>query len=83
MLLRLPSGLHYPITVTELLKQPHDDVERFAPLFSYFYQTWVTEGDETGEDRQVRKTFPARYESNVDGVLRLWKINKGAVITQR
>ena len=48
MLLRLPQGLHYPITVTDLLKQPNDNVERFAPLFSYSYQTTVTEGDGLG-----------------------------------
>ena len=83
MLLRLPQGLHYPITVTELLKQPNDDVERFAPLFSYSYQTAVTEGDGLGEDHQVLRTFPARYESNVDGVLRAWKIEKGAVVKHR
>jgi len=83
MLLRLPQSLHYPITVTELLKQPNDNVERFAPLFSYSYQTTVTEGDGLGEDHQVQRTFPTRYESNVDGVLQAWKIVKGAVITHR
>lgn len=82
MLLRLPRSLHYPITVTELLKQPNDNVERFAPLFSYSYQTTVTEGDGLGVDHQVRKSFPARYQSDVDGVLREWRIEKGAVITQ-
>ena len=83
MLLRLPQSLHYPITVTELLKQPNDNVERFAPLFSYSYQTTVTEGDGLGVDHQVQRTFPTRYESNVDGVLQRWKIAKGAVITHR
>ena len=83
MLLRLPRSLHYPITVTELLKQPNDNVERFAPLFSYSYQTTVTEGDGLGVDHQVRKTFPTRYQSDVDGVLREWRIRKDAVITHR
>ena len=83
MLLRLPQGLHYPITVTELLKQPNDDVERFAPLFSYSYQTTVTEGDGLGEDHQVRRTYPAKYESDVDGRLQAWRIKKGDVITKR
>ncbi len=82
MLLRLPHSLHYPITVTELLKQPNDNVERFAPLFSYFYKTTVTEGDELGNEYQVEKTFPTRFESNVEGVLREWKIGKGTVITK-
>ncbi len=82
MLLRLPHSLHYPITVTELLKQPNDHVERFAPLFSYFYKTTVTEGDELGNEYQVEKTFPSRFESNVEGVLKKWKIKQGTVITR-
>ena len=82
MQLRLPYTLHYPITVTELLKQPNDSVERFAPLFSYFYKTTVTEGDDLGNEHQVEKTFPTRFESNVEGVLKEWKIKRGAIIAQ-
>ena len=81
MQLRLPPSLHYPITVTELLKQPNDNVERFEPLFSYFYKTTVTEGDELGNEKQVEKSFPTRYESNIDGKLLRWKIQKGTVIS--
>lgn len=80
MLLQLPSSLHYPITVTELLKQPNDNVERFAPLFSYSYKTVVTEGDGLGNDHQVAKTFPTRFESNVEGILTRWKIEENSVI---
>lgn len=83
MLLRLPQDLHYPITVTELLKQPNDNVERFEPLFSYSVQITVTEGDGLGVDHQVQKALPTRYESNVDGVLQTWKIVKDQVITHR
>lgn len=81
MRLRLPRSLHYPITITDLLKQPGDDVERLEPLFSYFYKTTVTEGDPLGEHQEVERTFPARYESPVEGNLTAWKIKKGAVIT--
>lgn len=82
MHLRLPTSLHYPITVTELLKQPNDHVERFAPLFSYSYTTTVTEGDGLGNENQVEKSFPARFESSVEGVLKKWKIKAGAVINE-
>lgn len=81
MLLRLPTSLHYPITVTELLKQPRDDVERFAPLFSYTYRTLVTEGDDLGNESRVLKTFPTKFESNVEGTLTAWKIKEGAIIS--
>ncbi|KAI9843090.1 MAG: Carboxy-terminal domain (CTD) phosphatase [Sclerophora amabilis] len=81
MQLKLPPSLHYPITVTELLRRPNDNVERLAPLFSYFYMTTVLESNLLGEKKPVQKTFPTRYESPVDGVLKLWNIKAGAVIT--
>lgn len=82
MQLQLPRGLHYPITITELLKQPDDKVERFAPLFSYSYKTTVTEGNKFGEEFQVEKDFPTKFESSVDGTLKSWSINVGDVISQ-
>lgn len=82
MQLRLPASLHYPITVTELLKRPNDSIDRFAPLFSYFYKTTVIEGDDLGNEYQVEKTFPTRFESSVEGTLSQWRIQKGAVIFQ-
>lgn len=82
MLLRSPRNLHYPITVTELLKQPNDSVERCAPLFSYFYKSTVTEGNRYGDEFQVEKTFPTRFESETDGTLVEWKIAKGDVIAK-
>ncbi|KAF6219291.1 hypothetical protein HO133_005116 [Letharia lupina] len=82
MLLRLPTSLHYPITVTELLKQPNDHVDKFAPLFSYVYETEVTEGDSLGNTWQTLKKYPTRFESSVEGVLINWKIDEGAVISK-
>ncbi|KAI9850995.1 MAG: Carboxy-terminal domain (CTD) phosphatase [Thelocarpon superellum] len=80
MRLQLPSSLHYPITVTELLKQPNDHVDRSEALFAYYYSTTVTEGNRFGEEHEVVKTFPSRYESPVEGVLRAWAIEEGTVI---
>ncbi|KAL9029548.1 MAG: hypothetical protein Q9196_002228 [Gyalolechia fulgens] len=82
MQLQLPQGLHYPITVTELLKQPDDNVERFAPLFSYSYKTTVTEGNKFGDEFQVEKDFPTRFESSVGGKLKGWSIHVGDVISR-
>ncbi|MCJ1475141.1 Carboxy-terminal domain (CTD) phosphatase [Lambiella insularis] len=82
MHLRLPTSLHYPITVTELLLQPNDNVERFTPLFSYYYKTSVTEGDYQGNVFQVEKTFPTRFESSVEGRLKRWTIAAGTIITK-
>ena len=80
MHLRLPRSLHYPITVTELLKQEGDDVARFDQLFAYLYNTTVTEDDELGGEHEVERAYPASYESNVEGILRIWKIRPGIVI---
>ncbi|PGH16216.1 hypothetical protein AJ80_05239 [Polytolypa hystricis UAMH7299] len=80
MLLKLSSSLHYPITVTELLKQPGDTVEHGEALFAYFYRTTVTEGDGLGNKHDVVKMFPSRYESAVDGTLVQWRIKAGEVL---
>lgn len=80
MLLRLPPSLHYPITVTSLLKQHGDSVERDEALFWYFYQTTVEEGDGLGNTVEVKRKFPTRFESTVDGEIVQWMIAKGDVI---
>lgn len=80
MLLRLPPSLHYPITVTSLVKQPGDAVERDEALLWYFYQTTVTEGDGLGNKNEVLRKFPAKFESTVDGEIVQWKVKKGDVI---
>ncbi|KAL8780248.1 MAG: hypothetical protein Q9194_001011 [Teloschistes cf. exilis] len=82
MQLQLPRDLKYPITVTELLKQPNDHVERFAPLFSYTYKTVVTEGNKYGDESQVEKSFPTKFESRFDGVVKSWSVTPGTLITQ-
>ncbi|KAL3453578.1 hypothetical protein BJX65DRAFT_264288 [Aspergillus insuetus] len=82
MLLRLPSSLHYPITVTSLLKRPGDEVQRDEALFWYVYQTTVTEGDGLGNKVDVKRKFPTRFESTVDGTILNWKISKGDVIDE-
>ena len=82
MLLKSPRGLHYPITVTELLKHVGDNTQKSAPLFAYFYKTTVTEGDGLGNENQVEKSFPTRFESSVEGLLKQWYIQDGSQITQ-
>ncbi|OCK82778.1 hypothetical protein K432DRAFT_348320 [Lepidopterella palustris CBS 459.81] len=82
MKIRSPNNLHYPITVVELSKQPKDDVERSAPLFTYYYETEVTEGDKYGDEKTVKKRFPAKFDSSKDGKLVQWYIRNGSIIQQ-
>ncbi|OJJ51576.1 hypothetical protein ASPZODRAFT_138657 [Penicilliopsis zonata CBS 506.65] len=82
MFLRLPASLHYPITVTSLLKQPGDPVQRDEALFWYVYQTIVTEGDGLGNKVEVKRSFPTKFESTVDGEIVRWNVTKGDVIDE-
>lgn len=81
MLLELPASLHYPITIIELLKQPNDDVAKREELFKYSFKTKVLEGDSFGEEKEVEKTFYAKFPSSAEGTLTKWKIREGAVIS--
>lgn len=81
MLLRTPESLHYPITVTKLLRRPGDQVDRDAPLFNYTYESIVVEGsEEDKEGKPVKKTWPATFESYLEGTLTSWSIEEGKVI---
>ncbi|RDI77527.1 hypothetical protein Vi05172_g12490 [Venturia inaequalis] len=81
MLIRSNPSLHYPITITKLLAKPDQSVDRFAPLFSYTYKTIVTEGNKYGDEPiRFQKDFPAEFQSELEGTLRVWKIKPGDVL---
>lgn len=82
MLLRLPRGLHYPITVTKVLKKAGSIIVKHEPLFLYTYETTVREGSRNGEDKYVKKAFPAKFESGLEGQLKFWKVLEGDVLAQ-
>ena len=78
--IRAPPGLHYPITVVELTKNLGDDIARSSPLFKYYYVSTVTEGDKYGEEKEVERRFPARFDASADGTITKWHIKNGFVI---
>ncbi|GAB7350968.1 hypothetical protein MBLNU459_g1467t2 [Dothideomycetes sp. NU459] len=81
MRLITPDSLHYPITVTKLLRTASDQVERNAPLFNYEYKSTVLEGSEDDkEDRPVERTWHSTFESYVEGTLTQWMVEEGRVI---
>jgi len=83
MRLITPNNLHYPITVTKLLRAPRDQVDRNAPLFNYYYKSTVIEGSEDDkEGRPVERTWPTTFESYAEGELVRWMIEEGKVITR-
>ncbi|KAH0371010.1 hypothetical protein KCU65_g2127, partial [Aureobasidium melanogenum] len=78
-----PENLHYPITVTRLLRKPQDQVDYNAPLFAYQYKTKVLEGDEeTRENKLVERMCPSTFESTAEGTLTAWHISEGRVISR-
>ena len=80
MQIRAPHSLHYPITVSELLRRQGDKVESKVALFSYTYRSTVTEENKYGEEQKVEKTFPAEFQSETEGKLLAWSIRAGEVI---
>lgn len=80
MLLRLPKSLHYPITVTKVVKPAGEPVARSDHLFFYSYETTVTEGSRDGVEKEVRKKYMAQFESSLDGTLKTWRIWEGDII---
>lgn len=84
MRLYAPDSLHYPITVTKLLRKLDDQVDRNAPLFDYVYKSYVLEGSEDDkEGKQVLRPWPSTFESYGEGTLSKWYIEPGQVITRR
>ncbi|KAK5168636.1 CTD phosphatase Fcp1 [Saxophila tyrrhenica] len=84
MRLNTPDSLLYPITVTKLLRQPGDDIEQDAPLFTYEYKSSVTEYDEdTREDVERIRSFYADFESELEGSITSLNVQKGQVLNRR
>lgn len=77
-----PPGLHYPITVLELLKARNDGVERSERLFTYTYESTVMETDKWGEEHKVDKKFTTHFAASTEGTLERWYIKAGAVIAR-
>jgi RNA polymerase II subunit A-like phosphatase len=83
MRITTPENLHYPITVTRLLRAPQDQIDYNAPLFTYHYKTKVLEGDEeTRENKLVDRIMPSTFESSAEGTLTEWHISTGRVISR-
>jgi hypothetical protein len=80
MLIRATDTLHYPITVTKLLVQPDDAVEKYQTLFNYRWTGRVVEGNRYGDVEEVEKEFPAEFKSETSGTLVSWHIKEGDVL---
>lgn len=82
MLIRTTDTLHYPITVTKLLRDPGDSIRVYDVLFKYTYTSTVTEGDKYGDTAEIEKTFPAEFRSEAVGKLLSCHIKPGDVLSR-
>jgi RNA polymerase II subunit A-like phosphatase len=80
MIIKLPKSVRFPITITEVLKKPNDDVPRLAPLLVYSYRTTVTEYPEYGVEVQKERELSSQFDAPVGGKLARWLVNVGAVV---
>jgi RNA polymerase II subunit A-like phosphatase len=83
MLLRLPSNLHYPITITKVEVRAGDPISLNENLFLYSYTTKVKVGQRNSdEEQEVEKKFVAHFESTLEGTIQSWRVWEGDVISE-
>lgn len=74
-------GLAYPITVTKLIRQPGDEIDVNAPLFTYKYSALNTEYDEEKrENVEKERTYFSDFESEIEGTVVSLNVKVGQVI---
>lgn len=72
----LGSRLHYPITITKLLKAPGDSIKKQENIIEYKF-TWRRK---VGDDSWTDETTYTEFDSPAEGKLKEWRIEEGMVI---
>ncbi|KGQ09416.1 RNA polymerase II subunit A C-terminal domain phosphatase [Beauveria bassiana D1-5] len=72
----LGSRLHYPITITKLVKSPGDTIKKQENIIEYKF-SWRRR---VGDDNWVDETTYTEYDSPAEGKLKEWRIKEGQVI---
>lgn len=75
-LVSLGSRLHYPITITKLLKSPGDSLRKQENIIEYKF-TWRRK---VNDDTWVDETTYTEFDSPAEGLLKEWRIKEGMVI---
>ncbi|KHN97463.1 RNA polymerase II CTD phosphatase Fcp1 [Metarhizium album ARSEF 1941] len=76
-LVSLGSRLHYPITITKLLKAPGDSIKKQETIIEYKF-TWRRK---VSDDEWADETTYTEYDSPAEGKLKEWRIKEGMVIS--
>lgn len=72
----LGSRLHYPITITKLLKSSGDSIKKQETIIEYKF-TWRRK---IGEDEWADETTYTEFDSPAEGTLKEWRIKEGQTI---
>jgi RNA polymerase II subunit A-like phosphatase len=80
MIIKFPPSVRFPVTITELLKAPNDDVKRLEPILVYTYRTTVTEYPEYGVEKLVEKELSSQFDAPIAGKLLEWLVRPGDVV---
>ncbi|KAF4462309.1 FCP1-TFIIF interacting component of CTD phosphatase [Fusarium albosuccineum] len=72
----LGTRLHYPITVTKLLKRAGDSIKKQESIFEYKFSWKRKVNDDTWAD----ETTYTEFDSPAEGVLKQWRIREGMEI---
>ncbi|PHH74116.1 hypothetical protein CDD82_5097 [Ophiocordyceps australis] len=73
----LGSRLHYPITVTKLLKSPGDAIKKQEHILEYKF-SWRRR---VGDDDWADETTYTEFDSPAEGKLKEWRIQEGMAIS--
>ncbi|KAM5341854.1 hypothetical protein ACJ41O_014885 [Fusarium nematophilum] len=73
----LGSRLHYPITITKLLKSPGDSIKKQESIFEYKF-SWRRQ---VNEDTWADETTYTEFDSPAEGILKQWRIREGVEIS--
>lgn len=80
MIIKLPKSVRFPITISELLKAPSDNVARLEPLLVYTYRTTITEYPEYGVEVEVERELSSQFDAPIEGKLASWMVKVGTVV---
>ncbi|KAI6088337.1 hypothetical protein F4821DRAFT_234327 [Hypoxylon rubiginosum] len=75
---RLGARLPYPITISELLKSPGDDVEKQKAILRYAFKYKRKVGDPTkDEEHEIEETGMADWDCPSEGKITQWRVKLG------
>ncbi|KAI4864473.1 hypothetical protein F4820DRAFT_335100 [Hypoxylon rubiginosum] len=78
---RLGARLPYPITISDFLKSPGEDVVKRKPILRFTYKFKRKVGDPSlDEEHEIEETGIAEWDCPTEGTLKEWRVKLGETI---